>query len=179
MNGYFVLKWLLQNTSLSHHLNNASQPDFWDMLENSRACHSEIKEGLAVWFQSASRERLNALGGGTMSVCAHMSSKTTAAFNKVVPAAQKWHFLTLAEPYLIRVLVSTILSQQGQIHRAVWGNQKRRFDICPINCPLPVFPLFRCNACCARYGRIDWLWRATSPNDPQFPLLKLQQEVSF
>lgn len=72
--GYFVLKWLLQNTSLSHHLNTTSHADFQQLLElaeNSRACHSEIKEGLAVRFQSALRERLNTLGGGSTCVRAH------------------------------------------------------------------------------------------------------------
>lgn len=76
-----------------------------------------------------------------MCVHAYASSKTTDGFNKVAPAARKWHFLTLAEPYLIRVLVSTSLSQRGQIHCTVWGNQKRHSSICPINCLLPVFAL--------------------------------------
>lgn len=53
-----------------------------------------------------------------MCVCAHVPSKTTDGFNKVAPAARKWHFLTLAEPYLIRVLVSSRLAQHGRAR--VW-----------------------------------------------------------
>lgn len=151
----------------------------WDLLTAAEPVNSEIKEGLALQFQSALRERLKTLGGGSTRVRAHVSSKTTDGFNKVAPAARKWHFLTLAEPYLIRVLVSTSLAQHGQTHCPAWGNQGRHSDICPINCPLPVCPLSWCNAHCAQYGGIDRLWRATFPNDLQFPLLKLQPELSF
>lgn len=62
----------------------------------------------------------------------HVSSKTTDGFNKVAPAARKWHFLALAEPYLIRVLVSTSLAQHGRAHCPAWGNQGST----PISAPL-------------------------------------------
>lgn len=125
-NGHFVLQWLLQDTSLSHHLNGTSHLGLQELLglaDCSRACHFEIKEGLALPFQSALRERLKTLGGGRMRVCAHVSSKTTDGSNKVAPAARKWHSLTLAELYLLRVLVSTRLAQHSQTHCPAWGNQ--------------------------------------------------------
>lgn len=134
-NGCFVLQWLLQDTSLSRHLNGTSHPGLQQLLglaDHSRACHSEIKKGLALQFQSLLRERLKTLGGGNTCVSAHVSSKTTDGFNKVAPAARKWHFLTLAEPYLIRVLVSTRLAQQGRTQCPAWGNQGST----PISAPL-------------------------------------------
>lgn len=69
-----------------------------------------------------------------MRVCvsAHVPSKTTDGSNKVAPAARKWHSLTLAEPYLIRALVSSSLAQQGPALCPAWGNQGNT----PISAPL-------------------------------------------